>query len=149
MQGKVWRGFYLVLYLSQHETSSGMIQGRCFNTILLDSFRGRSKNISYLFAFDRRYMTRSFSVIALGARCWRVHSASHTILALRHDQGKTVYTTADKYGTEPASLWKGVRWSVIRGNSTVYKLTPSFSVTALSWSGSGGLLLGTVGKNTP
>lgn len=149
MQGKVGRGFYLVLYLSQHETSSGMILGRCFNTILLDSFRGRSKNISYLFASDRRVdrrcMTRSFSVIAPGARCWRVHSAFHRILALRHDQGKTVYTTANKYGTEPASLWKGVRWSVIRGN----KLTLSFSVTALSWSGSGGLILGTVGKNTP
>ncbi|KAG7330000.1 hypothetical protein KOW79_006222 [Hemibagrus wyckioides] len=103
-----------------------MLLGRCFNAILLDGFQGRSKNISYLFAFDRRvdrrYMTRSLSVIAPGARCWRVHSAFHRILALRHDQGETVYTTANKCGTDPASLWKGVRWSVIRELSTSVKV---------------------------
>ncbi|XP_026791940.1 mitochondrial calcium uniporter regulator 1 isoform X1 [Pangasianodon hypophthalmus] len=108
-----------------------MFLGRFNNAIVLDSFQGTSKNISYLFDFDRRanrgYMARLLSVVTLGANRWRVYPAFSTILVLRHGKGKTLHTVAFrrscvKCGTDTGSLWKGVQWSLVRELSTSIKV---------------------------
>lgn len=112
-----------------------MFLGRCNNAIISDRVQGTSKNISYLFDFDRRHRAGFLSVVTLGANRWRMHPAFRKIFALRHEKGKTLYTVAfqppfNKSGTDTGSLWAGVRWSLVRGKTLHTNVT--HSVTALS-----------------
>ncbi|XP_017328432.1 mitochondrial calcium uniporter regulator 1 [Ictalurus punctatus] len=104
-----------------------MFLGRCNNAIISDRVQGTSKNISYLFDFDRRHRAGFLSVVTLGANRWRMHPAFRKIFALRHEKGKTLYTVAfqppfNKSGTDTGSLWAGVRWSLVRELSTSIKV---------------------------
>ncbi|XP_053365129.1 mitochondrial calcium uniporter regulator 1 isoform X1 [Clarias gariepinus] len=99
-----------------------MFLGRCNSAIIWGSFAGTSKHFYYYFDVkqggNRRLMAPLLSVVT---QCWRVCPAFCRIFTLRRVKGKT-QRLFNRSGPDTGSLWKGVRWSIVRELSTSSKV---------------------------